>query len=217
MLYNAHIAGDKRPDESLADMDTLFPPNSGYSFDNLYFERADWVGTHELKILSTLGVDGIRAGTGEQTYASNNAESSATIQFTVTDPCETTVFDLDAPLSKVTPHRIEAREMGGQVIFQYAIPTDTTSTTYAQNAGYSAEQAPYELCGPRRHYIEFPYYNGQRWTTVDIGPQLNDQAIVGVADWLQFQYFPDGDPDAEVQPSYPPVYQIRVNSTDIAQ
>ena len=67
----------------------------------------------------------------------------------------------------------------------------------------------YSLCGPRRHYITLTQHQ------VHVGTQLTNQNI-NAAQFMEFQYFPDGDPTAAVQPSSPPVYQIRFNSTSHA-
>ena len=66
----------------------------------------------------------------------------------------------------------------------------------------------YSLCGPRSHYISMT------GGTELIGTQKDAQRFK-MAPFLEFQYYATGDPAAVVQPSYPPVYQIRINSTSM--
>lgn len=83
------------------------------------------------------------------------------------------------------------------------MPWSDASNTY----GVNVNKNRYELCGPLKHYI----------TTQDgsvlFGLSQNSNNFKA-AKWLEFEYFPDGDP-TNPHVNYPPVYQLRVNSTSM--
>jgi hypothetical protein len=63
----------------------------------------------------------------------------------------------------VKEYLLEAREMGGQVIFQYEEPTDSASVLYGGNVGLNS----YSLCGKRSHYITIrPKYGDDSYSRV---------------------------------------------------
>lgn len=92
----------------------------------------------------------------------------------------------------------------------YEIPTDSASVTYGPNLSPPVDV--YSLCGPRSHYLT---------TTLDgrtllLGLQTTKQRLQA-KNFLEFEYLPNGDPYDENPPANPiPVFQIRVNSTDMA-
>lgn len=94
--------------------------------------------------------------------------------------------------------------MGGEVILQYEMPWSDASATYGPNVGLDQ----YQLCGPIKHYLTM--MNG----SVLIGLQSQNSSFK-VAPWLKFVEFPNGDPNSRSS-SYPPVYQLRVNSTEVS-
>ena len=103
----------------------------------------DWVGTHTLKVRSTIGTSAGRL------YAKNYADSNS-FTLEIINPCLTTSFTIPSMKKKgVEEYLLEAREMGGQVIFQYEEPTDSASVKYGGNVGLDG----YSLCGKRSHYI----------------------------------------------------------------
>ena len=61
-----------------------------------------------------------------------------------------------SPSTKVMPKKssgqkttVEARELGGQIIFQYEEPVDSASVAYGANIGVDH----YALCGDRTHFL----------------------------------------------------------------
>ena len=113
-------------------------------FETIFLTNKDWTGSHTLKIRSTIGTS-----TGKL-YTNNYIDSTKTITLKIINPCLTTTFTIPTMEKKdVKEYLLEAREMGGQVIFQYEEPTDSASVTYGGNVGLDG----YSLCGKRSHYI----------------------------------------------------------------
>ena len=123
----------------------------------------------------------------------------------VRNPCDEAILTIPTLQKKDTGNvnLFEAREMGGQVILQYEMPWSDASDTYGPNLSLDK----YQLCGPLKHYITME--DG----SVLIGLQSTGDRFK-VAPWLEFIYIPSGDPYSGSD--YPPVYQLRVNSTDIS-
>ena len=65
------------------------------------------------------------------------------------------------------------------------------------------------MCGNLRHYVT---------TTTDqdgvvlFGLSAQNYNTFAAAEWLELEYFPDGDPTRPLV-TYPPVFQLRINST----
>ena len=140
-------------------MDTIFTvpistaSNVGDRFPGIKLVEKNWVGTHTFNIKST-------TGTVAATSYPLNTQDSSNFSIQVVNPCETATFTIPnlaksttlTPIGKV----IEAREMGGQVTYQYEMPTDSASVAYGSLHGINN----YDLCGTRRHYLSLEDGNG---------------------------------------------------------
>lgn len=187
-----YVSGDN-PDLSVtqADMDAIFVPTTDGTISQFILTDLDWVGTHTLKIRTKVGTSGSKIYYDEDDANWRNYEDSADFTLTVVNPCLTGEF-IHPTLDEDNDNVIEAREMGGQVTLQYEIPPDRSSTILGPNVGVDK----YSLCGPRSHYLQISDNTGIADTLVDIGPQSNSQNIIHIAKWLEFQYYPNGDPSA---------------------
>ena len=151
------------------------------------------------------------AGTaGDQLFDTNYVDSII-VTLEVINPCETSLFTIpELPNEAPSRYNLEARVHGGEVIMMYQIPTDSASVTYGPNRVPVADQ--YSLCGDRTHYLTHEK-DGKKLT---LGLQTTTQRLQAMK-FLEFEYLPNGDPFDENPPANPtPVYQIRVNTTDMA-
>lgn len=126
LLYISNVVG-LVPEDTVTDMDIKFVPVNDLNFDDILLTTKDWVGTHEVLIKSTIGQ------TGTKLYSTNNILAGTTIQLEIVNPCLTTTYTIpDAKIGRTGidtmttipftkgangGNILEARELGGQVIF----------------------------------------------------------------------------------------------------
>ena len=143
------------PEDTIANIDTLFGTPIDGTFPDIFLLNRDWVGEfeydilgiHTFKIRTYIGIDG---GARQGIYPSNYVESTNTIILEVRNPCDEAMLTIPTLLkSPGGIEMIEAREMGGQVTLQYEMPWSDASDTYGPNLGLDK----YELCGPLKHFI----------------------------------------------------------------
>lgn len=170
--------------------------------------RSDVLGKHQFYIrtyIGKLGGDRRTVGDAQGKYSSHFVDSTYSITLNIKNPCndaQLTIPSLTKNVDGTQIQVLEAREWGGIFVLQYEMPWSDVSDTYGPNMGVDK----YSLCGPLRHYM-----------TMDDGVLLGLQTTTNTfksANWLEFEYFPDGDPTNRFI-TYPPVYQIRVNSTSM--
>ena len=146
---------------------------SDSSVNHILLSARDWVGQHSFAIRTTVGTS------ASKLYSTNYADSTAftitvenpceTTSFNLIKSPRTYTAQADRrfsnyngvwsettaastttiPKSSSGKTVVEARELGGEVIFQYEMPQDSASVSYGSNIGVDE----YSLCGERHHYM----------------------------------------------------------------
>ena len=79
------VSGETPTSTTDATMDTTFVATTSTSIVDIKLTDKNWVGTHEFKILTKVGT---RTGTDD--FSANQALSSASFNFVVNNPCDST-------------------------------------------------------------------------------------------------------------------------------